>query len=178
MKGIITWSIFYRWYFNRTLSLYPIKNCHNYDMFLPLRNEKGSNPGRGGMNRFDNWQQKPAKQWKQQLNNWQKPAKAMKTSPGHIVSYPYSNLATWFQHLSGNGCKASASSSLHPNNAIQLILYINQCIQYDQIQSKPVHYTLHLHNKTTLSISLLYLVKTHQQEKLLCYWFFDKCNGR
>ena len=38
-------------------------------------------------------------------------------------------------------------NSLHPNNAIQITLLISQNIQYDydQIQSTPVHYTLHLH---------------------------------
>ena len=57
-------------------------------------------------------------------------------------------------------------NSLHPNNAIQLTLYINQYIHYDnQIQSTPVQYTLHLqlqinalHTSTLFHSTLLYKV--------------------
>ena len=41
-------------------------------------------------------------------------------------------------------------NSLHPSNAIQLSLYINQLFNYDkeiQIQSCTLHLQLHLHNK-------------------------------
>ena len=57
-------------------------------------------------------------------------------------------------------------NSLHPNDAIQLTLYINQCIlyDYDPIQSCTLHYTIHFtlrkintSHKSTLFNSFLHL---------------------
>ena len=54
-------------------------------------------------------------------------------------------------------------NSLHPNNAIQSTLYINQCIQYDYDQNQSC--TLHLHKKYSflynLSVHFITLLEEH-----------------
>ena len=69
-------------------------------------------------------------------------------------------------------------NSLHPNNAIQLTLYINKCVQYDyienQIQSCTVH--LHLHNK--YSFQCIHSVHFHlvyqRNNQFLQYFIWQK----